>query len=52
MEELGQIIYFICFVLIFLYLFIVTSCLYLWSKNAKFKTQSDMHKNYSFFLHE
>lgn len=48
---MEQIIYFIYFVLIFLYLFIVTSCLYLWGKNAKFKTQFDMQKN-DYFLHE
>lgn len=30
---------------ILLYLFIVTSGLYLWGKNAKFKTQFDMQKN-------
>lgn len=49
MEELEQIIYFIYFVLIFLYLFIVTSGLYLWGKNAKCKTQFDIHKNDYFF---
>lgn len=48
---MEQIIYFIYFVLIFLHLFIVTSGLYVWGKNAKFKTQFDMQKN-DYFFHE
>lgn len=48
---MEQIIYFIYFVLIFLHLFIVTSGLYVWGKNPKFKTQFDMQKN-DYFFHE